>query len=74
MGVESVSFVGRFLVVFMEEGGLVMVPLGRVPLLDHAHPFERAQWQISTDGAHILWPALNWHVDVAELHRLAEEI
>jgi len=68
--VESVAFVGNYLVLYLVQGGLAVIPLTQVPLLKNA-PRERDAWEIVDGGTRIAWPALNHTLNVEDLLRVA---
>ena len=57
--IDAVRFTKGSLVVDLEDGRSVSVPLAWYPPLLHAGEAERADWQISAGGYGVHWPALD---------------
>jgi hypothetical protein len=63
----GVDFVGGELVVRLEDGRAVHVPMQWFPRLRDASPEERADWRLIGRGVGIHWPKLDEEVSVRGL-------
>ncbi len=65
--IVKVSFEDDSLIVHLEDGQMVSVPLAWYPRLAHGSPEERANFQISSAGYGIHWPDLDEDIGVEGL-------
>jgi hypothetical protein len=63
----NVAFTNEKLIVELEDGRSVAVPLSWYPRLAHASDAERQKWDLLGDGYAIEWPALDEHIGVEAL-------
>lgn len=63
--VMDVSFTDHSLVVRLEDGCVLTVPLHCYPALLTAVPSARACWRVSDDGTRIFWPEIGHEFSVA---------
>lgn len=52
------------LVVDLEDGRILSVPLSWYPRLEHATDEERSRWELFADGKAIEWPKLDEHIGI----------
>ena len=64
---QAVKVTEEELVVELEDGRTISVPLAWFPRLLHATPSERANWEIIGRGEGIRWPDLDEDIEVAHL-------
>ena len=55
------------LVVDLDDGRTIVVPLGWFPRLWHANPAERAHWRLIGSGEGVHWPDLDEDISVQSL-------
>ncbi len=66
---QHVEFTEDELVVYLQDGRKVSVPLAWFPRLLHATPEQRREWELLGDGEGIHWPQLDEDLSVAGLLR-----
>ena len=66
-GVQNVSVTDDALVVDLEDGRTVLVPLAWYPRLLHATPQERAHWRLIGGGEGVQWPDLDEDISLENL-------
>ena len=64
---QVVKVTGEELIVELEDGRTVSVPLAWFPRLLHGSPEERANWRLIGNGEGIHWPDLDEDIEVAHL-------
>ena len=64
---HSVTVTGDALVVDLDDGRTVSVPLVWYPRLAHGTPAEHGQWRLIGNGEGIHWPALDEDISVEAL-------
>lgn len=64
---KAVRVTARALVVELQDGRTVSVPLQWYPRLAHGSPRERQQWELIGPGLGIHWPALDEDISVVGL-------
>lgn len=52
------------LVVHLDDGRILSVPISWYPRLDHATEAERSDWTLFADGRAVEWPDLDEHIGV----------
>jgi len=62
--VDSVKIANDRLIVDLNDGRSIVVPLEWYPRLMHASPRERKNWRLLGDGYAIEWPGLDEHIGV----------
>jgi hypothetical protein len=65
--VASVKIANERLIVDLNDGRSLVVPLEWYPRLVHASPKERKNWRLLGDGYAIEWPDLDEHIGVEGL-------
>lgn len=66
---ESVSFTVEEMILGLNDGRTVLVPLSWFPRLLHASPLERMDWKLLNDGIGIHWPSIDedlWTAQVTQ--------
>ena len=64
---RNVQVTEEELIVELEDGRTIIVPLAWFPRLLHGTPEERANWRLIGDGEGIHWPDLDEDIAVAHL-------
>lgn len=64
---RNVSVTDDQLVVELDDGRTVSIPLSRYPRLAHGKPEERADWLLISRGEGIHWPRLDEDIHVADV-------
>ncbi len=64
---RNVKVTNEELIVELEDGRTIMVPLAWFPRLLHSTPEERANWRLIGDGEGIHWPDLDEDIAVEHL-------
>lgn len=65
--VVNVTVADEKLIVDLDDGRSIVVPLEWYPRLVHASPKERNSWQLLGDGYAIEWPDLDEHIGIEGL-------
>ena len=65
--VANVAVAEEKLVVDLDDGRRLLVPLDWYPRLLHASPEERDNWQLLGDGYAVEWPDLDEHIGIEGL-------
>lgn len=60
----NVAIRGEKLIVDLDDGRSILIPLAWYPRLLHASPKERKHWQLLGDGYAIEWPDLDEHIGI----------
>jgi len=63
----NVALTNEKLIVDLEDGRSVAVPLAWYPRLLHGSTTERSNWQLLGDGYAIEWPELDEHIGIEAL-------
>lgn len=63
----TVRVTGKKLIVDLDDGRSVAVPLAWYPRLMHGSATERSNWQLLGDGYAIEWPDLDEHIGIEAL-------
>lgn len=64
---KSVKVTDEWIIVDLEDGRALSVPLKWFPRLCHATPEERTHWELWGDGYAIEWPDVDEHISVESL-------
>ena len=67
--IRDVSFADDRLVVDLEDGRTLFVPLSRYPRLFSATPKQRAHWELCAGGEGIHWPEIDEDLSAEGLPR-----
>lgn len=54
----------ELLIVHLDDGRILSVPLSWYPRLQHASNLERANWELFADGKAIEWPDVDEHIGI----------
>jgi hypothetical protein len=65
--IVNVTTTEEKLIIDLDDGRSVLVPLKWYPRLLHASPKERKNWQVLGDGYAIEWPDLDEHIGIEGL-------
>lgn len=65
--VTNVAIRGEKLIVDLDDGRRILVPLEWYPRLLHASPKERRNWRLLGEGYAIEWPDLDEHIGIEGL-------
>lgn len=63
----NVTITGEKLVIDLEDGRSVSVPIAWYPRLTHASDAERQNWELLGDGYAIEWPEIDEHIGIEAL-------
>ncbi|NOZ27584.1 MAG: DUF2442 domain-containing protein [Chloroflexi bacterium] len=64
---QTVKVTAEELIVELDDGRTISVPLAWFPRLLHGRPEERANWRLIGDGEGIHWPDLDEDIEVQHL-------
>ncbi len=64
---ESVSFKDDSLVVGLQDGRTITIPVSWYPRLEHSSQDERSNWQILGSGSGIHWPDIDEDISIEAL-------
>lgn len=62
--ITDVEIDRELLVVHLDDGRILSVPLSWYPRLEHASVAERSNWQLFADGEAIEWPDVDEHIGI----------